>query len=164
MASDSKLLPVVLAELRCFCCNDFLRVEKDIRNSSQNTLPNSSSLDLENLQDDMSELNKVLSVVKSCSVKDSVLAEIDLISAKISSLLAPTTTDPNKEPLWTEVVKGKKKITTSQHQGPFNTPVINNRYNLLPISKKCEDSETISSSAVQQKSAKKYPSKKRTKL
>jgi hypothetical protein len=76
-------------------------VEKDIKNSSQNTLPNSPSLDLENLQDDMSELNKVLRVVKSCSVKDSILAEIDLISAKISSLLVLTTTNPNKEPLWT---------------------------------------------------------------
>jgi hypothetical protein len=62
MASDSKALSVAPAELRCFRRNDFLMVEKDIRNSSQNTLPDSSSLDLEILQADMSELSKVLSV------------------------------------------------------------------------------------------------------
>jgi hypothetical protein len=62
------------------------------------------------------------------------------------------------------VVKGMKKITTPQHQDSFNIPVINNRYNRLPISKECEVSEAISSSAVQQKSAKKISNKKKNKV
>jgi hypothetical protein len=61
----------------------------------------------------MLELNKVLIVVERCSVKDAILAEINLISARIDSLHVPTAANPNKEPLWTEVVKGKKKITST---------------------------------------------------
>jgi hypothetical protein len=51
------------------------------------------------------------------------------------------------------VVKRKEKITLSQHRDPYNIPVINNWYNLLPTSTKCKDSETTSLSVVQQKRA-----------
>jgi len=149
MASDSKPLLSVPVELHSSSCKDSSKVDKIITNNSQFTLPNASYEDLVNLQEDLVELNKVLSVVKSDSVKDSITEEINLISAKISGLLVPTTLNPNKEPLWTEVVKGKKNNKTPQNQGPFHIPVINNRYNLLPSNKKCEDSEIMPSSVVQ---------------
>jgi len=127
-------------------------MQKSIKKFTFHNLLNCTSLlsyeDLVNLQD-LVELNKVLSVVKSNSVKDSITEEIKLISAKISSLLMPTTLNSNKEPLWTEVVKGKKNNKTPQNQGPFHIPVISNRYNLLPSNKKCEDSEIMPSSVVQ---------------
>jgi len=147
-----KPLLSVPVDLRSSSCKDSSKVDKIITNNSKFTLPNASYEDLVNLQEDLVELNKVLSVVKTDSVKDSITEEINLISAKISSLLVPTTLNPNKEPLWTEVVKGKKNNKTPQNQGPFHIPVINNRYNLLPSNKKCEDSEIMSSSVVQNRS------------
>jgi hypothetical protein len=126
MASDNKHNSTVPINLLCFPCNGHLTVEKDIRNSFQNTQLNSTFQEFENLQEDKLELNKVLNVVKSCSVKDAILTEINLISAMFNSLHAHTTTNSNKEPLWTEVVKRKEKITLSQHRDPYNIPVINN--------------------------------------
>ena len=164
MASDNKHPSAVPIDLLCFCCNGHLTVEKDIGNSFQNIQLNSTSQELDNLQEDILELNRVLNVVKSCLVKDAILTKINLISATINSLHVHTTANPNKEPLWTEVVKRKKKITPSQHCGPCNIPVINNRHNLLPTSTKCKDSRTTSLSVVQRKSVTKYPTKKGTKL
>ena len=165
MASDNKHPSAVPINLLCFRCNGHLTVEEDIRNSFQNTQLNSTFQEFENLQEDTLELNKVLNVVKSCSVKDAILTEINLISTMINSLHAHTTTDSNKEPLWIEVVKRKKKITPSQHCGPYNIPVIKNRYNVLPTSTKCKDSETTSLSVVQQKSVTKItPPPKKKKL
>jgi len=164
MVSDNEHPSAVPINLLCFRCNGHLTVEKDIRNSFQNTQLNWTFQEFENLQEDILEPNKVLNVVKSCSMKDAILTEINLISAMINSLHAHTTTNSNKEPLWTEVVKRKKKITPSQHCGPCNIPVINNRHNLLPTSTKCKDSRTTSLSVVQRKSVTKIPNKKRNKI
>ena len=97
-------------------------------------------------------------------MKDAILAEINLISAKIDSLHVPTATNPTKEPVWTEVVKGKKKTSPTQHQAPYNIPVIVNRYNLLPLSEKCKDCETTSSNIVQQRRVPKTHNKRRNKI
>jgi len=132
MASGTKHQLVVPVDLLCFHCKDHLTVEKDNGNSLQNTQNNSASHELENLHEDMLELNKILNMAIRCSVKDAILAEINLISAKIDSLHVSTATNPNKEPLWTEVVKGKKTTLPTQHRAPYNIPVIVNRYNLLP--------------------------------
>ena len=42
--------------------------------------------ELEDLQRDMVELNQVLGLIKSCSVKEVIVSETNLISAKIDSL------------------------------------------------------------------------------
>jgi hypothetical protein len=90
MASGNKHPLAVPADLHCFRCKCHLTVEKDTGNSLQNTQSNSTSQELENLHEDTLELNKVLNVAKRCSVKDAILAEINLISAKIDSLQVPT--------------------------------------------------------------------------
>jgi len=110
MVLDNKHPSAVPINLLCFHCNGHLTVEKVIRNSFQNTQLNSTFQEFENLQEDMLELNKVLNVVKSCSVKDAILTEINLISTMINSLHAHTTTNSNKEPIWTEVVKRRRKL------------------------------------------------------
>jgi hypothetical protein len=89
MVSDSKQPVVVPVDLLCFCCKGQLTVEKDIGNCIQNTQPNSTFQEIENLREDMLELNKILNVVKRYLVKDTILAEINLISAKIDSLHVP---------------------------------------------------------------------------
>ena len=154
----------VPVNLLCIHCKGHLTVEKDNGNSFQNTLNNSTSHELENLHEDMLELNKILNVAIRCSVKDVILAEINLISAKIDSLHVHTETNPNKEPLWTEVVKGKKKTSPTQHRAPYNITVIVNRYNLLPPSENCKDSETTPLNLVQQRFVPKTPNKKRNKV
>jgi len=97
-------------------------------------------------------------------VKDAILDEINIISAKIDSLHVPTTTNPDKEPLWTDVVKRKKKNLPTQHRGPHNIPMINNRYNLLSLSEKCKVSETTLLNVVQQIRDTKSFNKKRNKI
>jgi len=154
----------VPVDLLCIRCKSRLTAEKNIGNDYQTTQNNSTSQELENLHEDMLELNKVLRVVERYSVKNAILAEIDLISAKIDSLHVPTATTPTKEPLWTEVVKRKKKISPTQRRSHHNIPMINNRYNLLPLSEKCKNSETTSLNIVQQIRTTKQPNKKRNKI
>jgi len=62
------------------------------------------------------------------------------------------------------VVKKKKKTSPTQCRGPYNIPVINNRYNLLPLSEKCKNSETTSLNVVQQIRGIKSSNKKRNKI
>ena len=92
------------------------------------------------------------------------MAEINLISAKIDSLQVHTATYSNKEPLWTEVVARKKKTTHPQHRGPYNIPVISNRYYLLPPSEKCIDRETTPLNVEQQIGGTKASNPKRNKI
>lgn len=92
------------------------------------------------------------------------MAEINLISAKIDSLQVHTATYSNKEPLWTEVVARKKKTTHPQHRGPYNIPVISNRYYLLPPSEKCIDRETTPLNVEQQIRGTKASNPKRNKI
>jgi hypothetical protein len=53
--------------------------------------------DIEYLQRDMIELNQVLSSVKRQSVKEAIRSEIDIVSAKIESLINQTTANTNNE-------------------------------------------------------------------
>jgi hypothetical protein len=91
----------VPVDVLCFHCKGHLTVEKVNGYSLQNTQNNSSSHELENLHEDRLELNKNLNMAIKCSVKDAILGEIKLISAKIESLRVSRATNPNKEPLWT---------------------------------------------------------------
>jgi hypothetical protein len=163
MASGNKHPLAVPVNLLCIRCKGHLTVAKDTGNDLQNTQNNSTYQELENLHEDMLELNKVLHVVKRYSVKEAILAEINLISAKIDSLHVPAAAVPNKEPLWTEVVRRSKKISPTQRRSHYNIPTINNRYNLLPLSEKCKVSETTSLNVVQQIRVTKTSNKKRNK-
>ena len=86
MAAGNKHCLAVPLDLLCIRCKSRLTAEKNIGNDYQTTQNNSTSQELENLHEDMLELNKVLRVVERYSVKNAILAEIDLISAKIDSL------------------------------------------------------------------------------
>ena len=104
--------------------------------------------ELEDLQRDMVELNQVLSSIKKCSVKEVIPSEINLISAKIDSLKDLTVDTDNAIP-WSDVVAGRKKASSTLQNKPHQILVINNHYDLLSLNEK-RNSETISSSAVQQ--------------
>ena len=97
----------------------------------------------------MVELNQVLSSIKRCSVKEVILSEINLISAKIDSLKDLTVDNTENVIPWSHVVTGRKKASSTLQNKPHQILVINNHYDLLSLNAKC-DSETISSSAVQQ--------------
>jgi hypothetical protein len=72
------------------------------------------------LQEDLLELNNVLKVVKSDSVKDVISDEINLIFAMINSLQVSIAANPDKEPLWSEVwSKGRRK----SHLHNIETPI-----------------------------------------
>jgi len=114
MASSNNRPSTVPVDLLCYRCKSNLAVEKDTGNSLQNTQNNLTPQELMNLHEDLLELNNVLNVVKSGSVKDAILDEINLISAKINSLHLPTAAHPNKEPLWSEMVKKKKRRRKSR--------------------------------------------------
>jgi len=75
----------------------------------------------EELQRDMVELNQVLSMVNRYTVKDTILAEINLISAKMESLREQTTQYSNKEPLWSDIVARKKTTNYKPSQTSANT-------------------------------------------
>jgi len=126
-----------------------MSVERAFEINHQSSERRGITEELEDLQRDMVELNQVLSSVKRCTVKEVILAEINLISAKMESLSEQTAHNTNKIPLWSDVVDRRKKPPPPQQLKPRQIPVINNRYNLLPRSDK-DGSETISSSAVQQ--------------
>jgi hypothetical protein len=105
--------------------------------------------ELEDLKRDMVELNQVLRSVKRCSVKEVVLSEINLISAKTDSLKDLTVVNTDNVMSWSDVVAGRKKASFTQQNKPRQVPVINNRYDLLSLNERC-GGETNSSSAVQQ--------------
>jgi len=56
----------------------------------------------------MVELKQDLSSVKRCTVKEVILAEINLISAKMESLREQTAHNTNRIPLWSDVVARMK--------------------------------------------------------
>jgi len=58
-------------------------VEKAFELNHQSSERKVITEELEDLQKDMIELNQVLSSIKRCSVKEVILSEINLISAKI---------------------------------------------------------------------------------
>jgi len=142
MAPGSRPSFIETRKLICFQCKGDMNVERAFENSHQNSERRGITEELEELQRDMVELNQVLSVVNRYMVKDTILAEINLISAKMESLREQTAQYSNKELLWSDIVARRKKPTTYHHK-PQQIPVINNRYNLFSLS----DSDTNSSSA-----------------
>ena len=63
-----------------------MSVEKAFEINQQSSERKVKTEALEDLQKDMVELNEVLCLIKTCSVKEMVLWEINLISAKIDNL------------------------------------------------------------------------------
>ena len=63
-----------------------MSVEKAFEINQQSSERKVKTEALEDLQKDMVELNEVLCSIKTCSVKEMVLWEINLISAKIDNL------------------------------------------------------------------------------
>jgi len=105
--------------------------------------------DLEDLQKDMAELNQVMNMIKRCSVKEVILSEINLISAKIDSLKDLTVVNADNAIPWSNVVTGKRRASYRLQKKPYQTLVINNRYDLLSPNER-HGSETSTSRAVQQ--------------
>ena len=58
----------------------------------------------------MIELNQLLKLVKRYSIKEVILSEINLFSAKIESLETPTEASTDRVTQWTDVVTNKNKI------------------------------------------------------
>jgi hypothetical protein len=114
----------------CFKCKGDKTVEKAFEFNQQTTPRKEIAEELENLQRDMVELNRVLSLIRRCSVKDVILAEINLIAAKIDSLKDLTVVNSPNTMSWSEVVAKKKTAQTLQNK-PCHVLVINNRYDLL---------------------------------
>ena len=127
----------------CFQCKGDRCVEKAFENYQQSSKTNKISKELENLQEDMLEHNQVLSAVKRRSVKDIILAEINLLSAKIDSLHDQTADNSNRKMTWSEVV-AKKRTSPALQFIPRQIPVIDNRYNLLSHNERCTNNETTS--------------------
>jgi hypothetical protein len=133
----------------CFKCKGDMSVEKAFEFNQQNSQRKEIPEELENLQRDMVELNHVPSSIKRCSVKEDVLAEVNLIAAKIDSLKDLTVVNSANTMSWSEAAaKSKTKAHTLQNK-PCQIPITNNRYDLLSFNER-HVSETISSRAVQQ--------------
>jgi len=105
--------------------------------------------DLEDLQKDMAELNQVMNTVKRCSVKEAILSEINLISAKIDNLKDLTVVNADNAIPWSDVVAGRRRASYRLQKKPYQTLVINNHYDLLSPNER-HSSETGTSRAVQQ--------------
>jgi len=104
---------------------------------------------LEDLQKDMAELNQVMNMVKRCSVKEVILSEINLISAKVDSLKELTVVNADNAIPWSDVVAGRRRAPYRLQKKPYQTLVINNRYDLLSPNER-HGSERGTSRAVQQ--------------
>jgi hypothetical protein len=96
-----------------------MTVEKAFEFNQQNTPRKEIAEELENLQRDMVELNQVLSLIRRCSVKDVILAEINLIAAKIDSLKDLTVVNSPNTMSWSEVVAKKKQQNTAEQTLPY---------------------------------------------
>jgi hypothetical protein len=79
------------------------------------------------------EFNQVLSSIKRYLVKEVILSEINLISAKIDSLKELTVAETDNVMLWSDVVARKKKTSPTLQNNPLQIPVMNNRFDLLPL-------------------------------
>ena len=80
-----------------------MSVERAFEINHQSSERRGITEELEDLQRDMVELNQVLSSVKRYTVKEVILAEINLISAKMESLREQTAHNTNKVQLWSDV-------------------------------------------------------------
>jgi len=126
-----------------------MNVEKAFEIKQQRSERKAITEELEDLQRDMVELKQDLSSIKRCSLKELILSEISLISAKMDSPKDLTVDNTDNVIPWSDVVTGRKKASSTLQNKPCQIPVINNRFGLLSLNER-RDSETISSSAVQQ--------------
>jgi hypothetical protein len=79
----------------------------------------------EDLQRDTVELNQVLSLIKRCLMKEVILSEINLISAKTDSLKELTVVKTDNVMLWSDVVARRKKASPTLQNKPRQILVIN---------------------------------------
>jgi len=126
-----------------------MRTEKPIEIKQRSSERKVITEDLEDLQKDMAELNKVMNMIKRCSVKEVILSEINLISAKIDSLKDLIIVNVDNAIPGSDVVTGRRRASYRLQKKPYQTLVINNRYDLLSPNER-HGSETGTSRAVQQ--------------
>ena len=86
-----------------------MNVEKAFEIKQQRSERKAITEELEDLQRDMVELKQDLSSIKRCSLKELILSEISLISAKMDSPKDLTVDNTDNVIPWSDVVTGKKK-------------------------------------------------------
>jgi len=126
-----------------------MRVEKPLEIKQWSSERNVITEELEDLKKDMAELNQVMSTIKKCTVKEVILSEINLISAKIDSLKDLIVVNTENAIPWSDVVAGRRRASYRLQKRPYQTLVINNRYDLLSPNER-HGSETGTSRAIQQ--------------
>jgi len=126
-----------------------MRVEKPFEIKQLSSERKLITEELQDLQKDMAELNQVMSMIKRCTVKEVILSEINLISAKIESLKDLIVVNADNAIPWSDVDAGRRRATHRLQKKPDQTLVINNHYDLLSPNER-HDSETGTSRAVQQ--------------
>jgi hypothetical protein len=102
-----------------------MSVEKAFEINQQSSERKVITEELEDLQRDIVELNHVLSSIKRCSVKEVILSEINLISAKTDSLIELTVVKMDNVMLWSDVVARRKKASPTLQNKPCQILVIN---------------------------------------
>jgi len=80
----------------------------------------------EDLQRDILELKQVLSLIKRSSVKEVILSDINLISAKTDSLKELTVAEMDNVMLRSDVVARREKASPMLQNKPHQIPVIYN--------------------------------------
>jgi hypothetical protein len=102
-----------------------MSVEKAFETNRQSSERKVITEELEDLQRDIVELNQVLSSIKRCSVKEVILSEINLISAKTDSLKELTVVQMDNVILWSYVVATRKRASPTLQNKPRQILVIN---------------------------------------
>ena len=149
MAPSSKQSSIERAKFTCVQCKFDMRVEKPLEIKQWSSERNVITEELEDLKKDMAELNQVMSTIKKCTVKEVILSEINLISAKIDSLKDLIVVNTENAIPWSDVVAGRRRASYRLQKRPYQTLVINNRYDLLSPNER-HGSETGTSRAIQQ--------------
>ena len=90
MAPSSKHVLSGKAKSTYLQCNGDKCMKKALKITQERYQEKVVTEELEELQNDRIELNQILMLVKRCSVKEVILSEIHLVSAKIDSLINPT--------------------------------------------------------------------------
>jgi hypothetical protein len=108
-----------------------MRVEKPFEIKQLSSEGKVITEELEDLQKDMAELNQVLSRIKRCTVKEVILSEINLISAKIDRVKDLIVVNADNAIPWSDVADGRRRAIHKPQEQPDQTQVINNRYDLL---------------------------------
>ena len=112
--------------------NKVIKSSKACKGNQSSPHPDYTSEELHKLHEDRYELQQILHVATRDSVKDIIQAEINLITAKISSLHDSSSELSHEEATWAEVVARKTKppITTLR-LSPCRRTITSNRFNLL---------------------------------